>query len=166
VTTLLDTSVYGVLADPGEEDYDAVRRLIDFAKGSRGDFVTTCIVIKEVMSEDMPKRIGDIILPDYFSTISGDKAPLEICFSEEYEKSRKLAWTYIQDLEKKEAEEVMDDALNYAYCSIANVDVFVTRNRRGILAREYHDILRNSNQKHGLGFVRIMTPSEFLDAIL
>jgi len=61
---------------------------------------------------------------------------------------------------------VMDDALNYAYCSIANVDVFVTRNRRGILAREYHDILRNSNQKHDLGFVRIMTPSEFLDAIL
>ncbi|GEM_PF-1112093 len=162
---LLDTSVYGVLADEGEEDYAVVKKIIEYAIKHREHFVTTAIISKELNSEDMSKSIRDVILPEYYSSLSPSKAVLEVVFSHKILETQKLAWNYIQRLEKEEAGEVMDDALNYAWSSIARVDVFVTRNRRGVLAENYHRILEKSNRKLRLPFVRIITPIKFYELL-
>jgi len=60
----------------------------------------------------------------------------------------------------------MYDALNYAWTSIAKIDILVTRNRRGILARDYWKTLERSNRKMNLPFVRIMSPTEFYSYLL
>lgn len=163
---LLDTSVYGVLADPHESDYKTVVDLIEYTKKHRENFLTTFIVAKELHSEKIDKRIRDIILPDYYCSISDKAAPLEIVFASEYQKAKKLAWNYIQKLEKRDADKVMYDALNYAWASIAKVDVFVTRNRRGMLAKDYRKILEKSNRKMKLPFVKIRSPTEFYSSHL
>lgn len=162
---LLDTSVYGVLVDRSEEDYDAIRKIIGYAKENREKFLTTFIISKEMHSDDVDKRIKGIILPQYYTSISKDRASLEILFSEKHELVEKLAWNYIQQLEKKVADEVRDDVLNYAWASAAEVDAFVTRNRRGILAENYWKILEKSNRKMGLSFVKIMSPTKFYETL-
>jgi len=86
-------------------------------------------------------------------------------FSEKHELVEKLSWNYIQRLEKKVADEVRDDVLNYAWASAAGVDVFVTRNRRGILAESYWRILEKSNRKMSLSFIRIMSPTNFYESL-
>ncbi|RLI89048.1 MAG: hypothetical protein DRO62_02430 [Candidatus Altiarchaeales archaeon] len=162
---LLDTSVYGVLADKEEEDYEVVKKIIEYAKKNREHFVTTFIIAKELDSKKMSKRIKDTVLPEYYSSFSV-KGVLQALYSNEYELVEKLAWNYIQKLEKKEASRVMDDALNYAWSSVAGIDVFVTRNRRGILAEEYHKVLERSNKKMRLKFVRIAGPKEFYGVLV
>lgn len=163
---LLDTSVYGVLADKNEKDYEIVKKIIDYATKNREYFVTTLIISSELNSEKVDKDIRDIILPHYLSTISKNMAPLEIAYSESYQKVEKLAWNYIQRLHKKEASKAIPDASNYAWASIAEIDAFVTRNRRGILAENYHKILKKSNQKLGLKFVEILRPKQFYNSLL
>ena len=59
-----------------------------------------------------------------------------------------------------------DDAVNYAWASIAGVDIFITRNRRGILANNYHHVLKKSNNKMRLGFVEIISPTEFYETLV
>lgn len=161
VTILLDTSVYGVLADLKEEDYLLVKRLVEYAIKHRDNFVSTAIISKELNSEDVSERIRDAVLPEYYASLSPSKAVLEVIHSDKIQEAHKLAWNYIQRLEKEEAGEVMDDALNYAWSSIAKVDFFVTRNRRGILAKNYWKNLEKSNKKYGLDLVKIMTPKQF-----
>ena len=160
---LLDTSVYGVLVDENEEDYDVVREIIDYAKRNREQFVTTFIIAKELDAEDVSKYIKNITLPAYYSSISVNAGILEVLCSDKFELAEKLAWNYIQRLEKKEADKVMYDAMNYAWGSIAGIDVFVTRNRRGILAKNYRQVLRTSNNQMRLRFVKIMSPTEFYE---
>lgn len=160
---LLDTSVYGVLADLKEGDYLLVKKLVEYAKKHREYFVSTAIISKELNSEDMSERIRDVVLPEYYSSLSPSRAVLEVLHSDKIMEAQKLAWNYIQRLKKEEAGEVMDDALNYAWGSIAKVGVFVTRNRRGILAEDYWKTLEKSNKKHGLAFIRIMTPKQFYE---
>jgi len=162
---VLDTSVYGVLVDRNEKDYGIVKNVIEYAKENRERFLTTFIISKELHSEGVDKHIRDIILPRYYETISKDKAPLEILFSEEHDLVEKLAWNYIQRLEKKVADEVKDDVLNYAWASVAGVDAFVTRNRRGILAESYWKTLEKSNRKMGLSFVKIISPTKFHESM-
>lgn len=157
---LLDTSVYGVLVDREEGDYGVVKKIIEYAKENREHFVTTFIIAKELDSKKMSKHLKDTILPEYYLSFSV-KGVLQALYPNEYGLVEKLAWNYIQKLEKKEALRVMDDALNYAWSSVAGIDVFVTRNRRGILAEDYHKILERSNKKMRLRFVRIMGPKEF-----
>ena len=93
-------------------------------------------------------------------------APLEIAYSDRYQKVEKLAWNYIQRLHKREATKALPDALNYAWASIAEIDVFVTRNRRGILDDEYHKILQKSNHMLRLKFVKILRPKQFYNSFL
>lgn len=163
---LLDTSVYGVLVDEDEEDYEVVNKIIDYAKKNRDCFVTTFVVAKELDAEELDERIKEVIQPVYYLTTSKILPPLEVAYAEEYQKVKKLAWNYIQKLEKKDADKVMHDVLNYAWASVAKVDAFVTRNRRGILAEEYWPILRRSNRQMGLKFVKIMSPNEFYELLL
>lgn len=162
---VLDTSVYGVLVDRHELDYEVIKKIVEYAKRNREKFLTTFIISKELHSGEVDKRIKDIILPQYYATISKDKAPLEILFYEKYDLVEKLAWNYIQRLEKKVADEVKDDVLNYAWASVAKINVFVTRNRRGILAEGYWKTLENSNKKMGLSFVKIMPPTNFYESL-
>lgn len=162
---LLDTSVYGVLADDNDDDYEVVRKIINYAKKNRDRFFTTFIIAKELDSKQMYKHIKDIILPQYYSSFSVGGV-LQALYPEKYEQVEKLAWNYIQKLEKKDAARVMDDALNYAWGSVAGMDIFITRNRRGVLADEYHRILRISNEKMGLKFVKIMRPKQFYDSLI
>ena len=163
---ILDTSVYGVLVDRNEADYEIVKKLIDYAKENRGDFITTLVIAKEIDAEDLKKEIKDVIKPEYYLSVSDTYSPIEISRAEEYPKTKKLAWNYIQKLEKKDADRVMNDALNYALASIAEADVFVTRNRRDILAESYHHVLRKSNKKMGCKFVEIKTPTEFYESLV
>ena len=162
---LLDTSVYGVLVDENEEDYETVRDIIDYAKKNRRQFVTTCIITKELHSEDISKKIKRITLPAYYNTVSKDSAALEIVYCEKYDISKKLAWNYIQRLRKQEANKSMPDAKIYAWSSIAGIDGFITRNRRGILAENYRSVLRKSNISMRVKFVEIMSPNEFYDSL-
>lgn len=163
---LLDTSVYGVLVDKNEEDYELVKSIMKYAKKNREHFLTTLIIAKELLSERADEWIRDVLLPEYYSSISRETAPLEIIFSDDYQKAKKLAWSYIQKLEKKEVSSVMYDTLNYAWVSIARIDTFVTRNRRGILAKDYWKILKKSNRKMKLPFVKIKSPTEFCASLL
>ena len=160
---ILDTSVYGVLVDEKESDYTLVRKIIEYASKNRQYFLTTFIIARELGSMDVDERIRAITLPAYYITLPPNKAPLEVLHSSQHELARKLAWSYIQKLEKTEAYEVMPDALNYAWSSIGEVDVLVTRNRRGILAEEYHKILKRSNRRMNLGFVEITSPQQFYE---
>lgn len=162
---LLDTSVYGVLADKTEKDYDVVKKIVDYAVKNRECFVTTFIISSELNSEKVSKEIRDIILPHYLSTTAKNVAPLEIAYSESYKKVEKLSWNYIQRLHKKEASKAILDASNYAWASVAGIDAFVTRNRRGILADNYHKILKKSNQMLGLKFVEILRPKQFYNSL-
>lgn len=162
---LLDTSVYGVLADKDEKDFETVKKIIDYATENREYFVTTLIISSELNSEKVSKEIRDLILPYYISTVAKNMAPLEIAYSDNYQKVEKLSWNYIQRLHKKEAAKVLPDALNYAWTSIAGIEAFVTRNRRGILADNYHKILQKSNQKLGLKFVKILRPKQFYNSL-
>lgn len=163
---LLDTSVYGVLVDEGERDYGVVNKIIDYAKRNNDYFVTTFIIAKELDAEELNERIKGIIQPVYYLTLSKTFPPLEVASAEEYQKVKKLAWNYIQKLKKKDADKVMNDAENYAWSSVAGVDAFITRNRRGILSEEYRSILRRSNKKMMLKFVRIMSPTEFYELLV
>lgn len=163
---LLDTSAYGVLVDEQEEDYEIVKKVIEYAKKNRDRFVTTFIIANELDAEKLDKRIKEVILPVYYLTASKTSSPLEIAYAEEYPRVKKLAWNYIQKLEKKEADTVMHDALNYAWASVAGIGIFVTRNRRGILAEKYRYILKRSNRKMGLNFVEIMSPTEFYEVLV
>ena len=163
---LLDTSVYGVLVDENEEDYEIVRDIVDYAKKNREQFVTTFIIAKELQSEKVDKSIRDAILPEYYCSISPDNIVLEAMFCNKFELAQKLAWKYIQRLRKKDADKVMDDALTYAWCSVAGVKVFITRNRRGILAENYRPVLRKSNTGMRVKFVEIMSPNEFYDSLV
>ncbi len=163
---LLDTSVYGVLADKKEPDYEVIASLIDYAKRNRENFLTTLVIANELDAEDVEKRIKDIVRPEYFLSVSNIHPPIEISHAEKYPQARKLAWNYIQKLEKEDADKVMNDTINYALASIAKVDVFVTRNRRGILAEEYRPVLRRSNQRMRCKFVKIQSPSEFYKSLI
>ena len=163
---LLDTSVYGVLVDENEGDYEVVRKIIDYAKRNRQQFVTTFIIARELGSEDVSKDIRDITLPAYYSSISHDAGILEVLCSDKFELAENLAWNYIQRLRKKEADEVMADATNYAWGCIAGIDTFVTRNRRGILAEDYRRILKMSNIRMRVKFVNIMSPTEFYETLV
>jgi len=162
---LLDTSVYGVLPDRYEKDYEVVGDIIDYAKKNREYFFTTFIVSKELNSEKVGERIKKLVLPAYYSSIS-PSGVIELLYSEKFDLAKKLAWNYIQNLEEKDAYKVMDDALNYAWASIGDVDIFVTRNRRGILARDYHPVLRRSNRKMRLRFIKIMSPTGFYETLV
>jgi len=161
---LLDTSVYGVLPDKYERDHEVVREIIEYAKKNRDLFVTTFIISKELNSDRVNERIKKLVLPEYYSSVS-TSGVIELLYNDEFDFAKKLAWNYIQKLEKREASRVMDDALNYAWASIAEIDIFVTRNRRGVLAKSYHPVLRRSNKKMGLNFVRIIPPSEFYETL-
>lgn len=163
---LLDTSVYGVLPDPKERDYKIVKNIMEYAKENRENFVTTFIISKELASDKVSEDIKETILPVYYSAVSSNRAPLEIMHSDRYSFIKKLAWNYIQKLEEKKARKVMDDALNYALASVAGVDAFVTRNRRGILADPYHKILEKCNEKFRLKFVKILRPNQFYESFL
>jgi len=162
---LLDTSVYGVLVDESNDDYEVVRNIVGYAKSNRDKFFTTFIIARELDSKEMHKYLKDIILPEYYSSFS-ESGVLQALYPEKYDLAEKLAWNYIQNLEKKDAKRVMDDALNYAWASVAEIDVFVTRNRRGILAEEYHKILKRSNMKMRLKFVEIMGPKQFYESLI
>jgi len=157
---LLDTSVYGVLAEEDDRDYEVVKRVIDYGKENRGNFVSTFIIAKELDSENVDKSIKDAMLPEYYLSISG---VLEILHAEESNNADKLAWNYIQKLGKRDAVKSMPDALNYAWASVGGVDFFVTRNRRGILAENYRSLLKKSNSKFRLKFVEVVTPKQFAD---
>lgn len=112
---LLDTSAYGVLVDEQEEDYEVVKNIIEYARENRDKFVTTFIIAQELGSKKVDKRIRDITLPVYYLSISINKSVLEIVHSNKYELAQKLAWNYIQRLEKKDIDKTMPDALNYAW---------------------------------------------------
>jgi len=155
---LLDTSVYGVLAEKGDRDYSIVRKIIGYAKENRERFISTFIIAREIDSEHVDKLIKDIILPEYYSSISGI---LEIFNADKSHVADRLAWNYIQKLGKRDVVKSMPDALNYAWASVGDVDVFVTRNRRGILAESHRKILQKSNSKFGLKFVKVTTPKQF-----
>jgi len=89
---ILDTSIYGVLADKHEADYEVIKNIIAYAKKNRENFVTTMIIAKELLSEESGKGIKDIILPEYLPSISQSMASLEIAFSDKFETAEKLAW--------------------------------------------------------------------------
>jgi len=163
---VLDTSVYGVLVDKTERDYGVVHGIIEYARKNSHQFLTTFIIARELGSEDVDERIRAITLPAYYSTLSTKKAPIEVLYSNQHELATKLAWNYIQKLKKNEAYKNMPDALNYAWCSLAKIDAFITRNRRGILAEEYHKFLRRSNKRMNLGFVEIMPPEQFYETFV
>ncbi len=163
---LLDTSTYGVLVDEQERDYGIVKDIVEYARKNRGKFVTTFIIANELDAEKLDERIKEVILPVYYMTVSGTSPVLEIAYAEEYQRVKKLAWKYIQKLRKREADKVMHDALNYVWASVAGIDIFVTRNRRGILAEKDWHILRRSNRKMGLKFVEIMSPIEFYEILV
>lgn len=162
---LLDTSVYGVLPDRYEEDHEIIKKIIEYAKKNRELFLTTFIISKELNSDRVSEGIKKLVLPEYYSSVS-TSGVIELLYNEKFNLAKKLAWNYIQKLEKKEASKVMGDALNYAWASIAGINIFVTRNRRGILAESYHPILRRSNKKMGVRFVRIISPTEFYESLL
>ncbi|MBU4406291.1 MAG: hypothetical protein KKB24_01765 [Candidatus Altiarchaeota archaeon] len=162
---ILDTSVYGVLPDKYEKDYEAINKIIDYAKRNKECFLTTFIISKELDSDKVSERIKRPVLSAYYLSIS-TSGVIELLHSDKFDLAKKLAWNYIQKLEKKDATKVMDDALNYAWASISNVDIFVTRNRRGILAKNYHPVLRKSNNKMKLGFVKILSPTEFYGTLI
>jgi len=163
---LLDTSIYGVLIDEHEPDYDIVQKTIGYAKSNREHFVTTLIISKELSYRTVNENIRRVILPEYYSSVSVDRGVLEITHSDKYELAEKLAWNYIQRLEKKDADMVMDDALNYAWASVAGIEVFVTRNRRGVLADSYRPVLKKSNKKMRCKFVELMQPNEFYETLI
>lgn len=156
--------MYGVLADVCENDHLVVKKIIDYAKKHRDYFYTTFIIAKELDSDKMSKRLKDSVLPEYYSSFSPNGV-LQALHSDKYELVEKLAWNYIQKLKKKEASLVMDDALNYAWSSVSEIQYFVTRNRRGVLADEYHKVLENSNRKMGLKFVKIVGSKQFYEIL-
>lgn len=158
---LLDTCIYGVLVDKKHKEYKNVQTILDYAKEHREQFVTTFVVYKEISKMGLEHQ--NIVLQEYYSTIPKKISPLEGILSEEYDNVEKLAWRYIQKLKIKYAKKVFDDALNYALASHAGIGVFVTLNRRDILAKEFQPAIKRINEETSVKYIEIKTPKQFLD---
>lgn len=155
--SLLDTCIYGVLVDKKHREYENVKKILNYAKTHREQFVTTFIVANEL--DDMTKELLEVVLPEYYNSFKG---VIESLIPEKYPNVKKLAWRYLQKLRIKNAEEVLSDALNYSWMSHADVDIFVTLNRRDLLAEEFRTIIKRINKEMRVGYVKVMTPKEFL----
>jgi len=158
---LLDTCVYGVLVDKKHKEYKNVKAILDYAEKHREQFVTTFIVYRELVNMKLEHQ--DIVLPQYYRTISKTISPLEIVLSEQHSDVNKLAWRYIQKLKIKSAKKVHYDALNYALASYAGIDTFITINRRDLLAKEFQPTIKRINKEMGIKYIKIKPPNMFLD---
>jgi len=160
---LLDTCIYGVLVDKKHRDYEIVKKILDYAREYREQFVTTFIVFRELNL--MSKDLQSIVLPEYYTSVSKDTSMLEIVLSERQSDIQKLAWKYIQDLKIEDAEKVLPDAENYSLACHAGVDTFVTINRRGMLSKEKQSKIKRINRKMRVKYVIVMTPNKFYELL-
>jgi len=154
----LDTCIYGVLVDRKHGEYERVNKILSYAKRCREQFFTTFIVADELY--DMEKGLLEVVLPEYYNSFTG---VIESLIPEKYPNVKKLAWRYLQKLRVENADEVLPDALNYAWASHSNLDAFVTINRRNILSKDYQLTIKRINEEMRVKYVEIMTPSEFLE---
>jgi len=161
---LLDTCIYGVLVDRKHKEYRTVKAILDYAKNHREQFVTTFIVYRELTN--MKPEHQDIVLPEYYLTLSGIVPSLEVVFVKTIFYAEKLSWRYIQKLKIKSAKKVFYDALNYALASYAEIDSFVTLNRKDILANEFQPTVMRINEEMRVKYVEIKTPNQFLAPLI
>ncbi|ODS36024.1 hypothetical protein BEH94_01815 [Candidatus Altiarchaeales archaeon WOR_SM1_SCG] len=66
----------------------------------------------------------------------------------------------------KSAKKVFYDALNYALASYAEIDSFVTLNRKDILANEFQPTVMRINEEMRVKYVEIKTPKQFLAPLI
>lgn len=155
---ILDTSIYGVLVDKKHGEYHRVKKILEYAKEHKDNFVTTFIIANEL--NDIGKEQKDIILPYYYTTT---KSMLEHLIGERSKDVRNLAWKYIQELKINDSKKVFPDAENYSWACHAGIEIFITLNRRGILSRQTQTKIKRINKEMRVRYVRVMTPSEFLE---
>jgi len=161
---LLDTCIYGVLVDKKHEEYENVKAILDYAKKHREEFVTTFIVYYEIAKMKLERK--DMVLLNYYLTISKTIPSLEAILSDQYTDVKKLSWKYIQKLKIKSAKEILPDVLNYALASYAGIDTFVTLNRKDILGKELQPAIKRINEEMRVKYIEIKTPMQFSDSLI
>ncbi len=155
---LLDTCIYGVLVDKKHQEYENVKAILDYAKSHKEEFATTFIVFKEL--DYLNEEYKSTVFPEYFESNS---ITLELAISDKQKEVDKLAWRYIQKLRISDAGKVFADAENYSWACHANLDVFITLNRKNLLAAGFQSTLKQINEEMRIKYVEIMTPKQFLD---
>lgn len=152
---LIDTNVYGYAVEENKRCKDSIF-VLEYAKKHRSVSYGSFINVNEFYEYEGYNRLIKL-----FSYSVGVIIELEI--HDKLQDRDKLAWRYIQKLHL--LKDNLTDARLLALSVIAEIDIIVTWNRRGIFGKEPLKRIKKINREMKYMTPEILNPREFLSRI-